>query len=274
MIRLVSRVVAAATMATAALVALPATAHAANGCSGDPYNVNILTSPVRVDVVAAVPSVNYGWARVCVGNHGDVAYQEFGLVAHPYGWLGPAACNLWGAPDQYTGVGTGDVTSVAGFTFFGGVGVATAPQLCLGDAGHYSISLPVTICSNLCVSNGPRETGVVVGSFSVTGGPGGTTGAGVHLNGVWLVLDGITIPIATPYASAGVGTGAVSAPTGSPIVCGPLNLVCVPGSAGIYYNGGPFAAIDVMMLGYIPVAIPGGAQCFRLFTIAPVGPAC
>lgn len=272
MIRLVSKAVVTATLAAAALVAAPGAAHAANGCTSDPHNVHVLSSPVTVDVVLPHGNVVYDWARVCVGVPGGVAYEEFGVVVHPFGPFGPAACN---APDNYTGTGVGDVVNVLGFGAGGGVGVAVAPEICVNSGGAYTISLPVTICSGICVTNGLGDTGVIVGTFGLAPAPAGTTGAGFQLYGTWLVVNGGLVPIGpSQYVGAGVGSGGVGAPTGGSIACGPLSLVCVPGSAGIYYNGGPFAVLGLSVLGTIPVAVPGGARCVPLFTVAPAAPAC
>ncbi|HEV2890521.1 MAG TPA: hypothetical protein VGX28_09105 [Frankiaceae bacterium] len=272
MIRLVSKAAVAASLAAAALVALPATARAANGCTGDPYNVHVLSTPVTVDVVPPHGNVVYDWARVCVGVPGGIAYEEYGVVVHPFGPFGPAACS---APDNYTGLATGVITSVLGFGAGGGIGVSVSPQVCF-DAGTrtFTVALPVLICSQVCVGSGLGTTGVIVGSFGLTGGPAGSTGAGVQLVGTGLLVNGTLVPIGpTPFVGGGVGGGGVAPAVGPVIACGPLNLVCVPGSAGIYYNGGAFLVLAVPVLGTVPVGL-GAPQCVPVFTVAPAPRAC
>ena len=99
-----------------------------------------------------------------------------------------------------------------------------------------------------------------------------TAAPGVVLYESGLLVNGTYVPIGpSPYlaADAGVGGGSVGPITGGQEVCGPLGLVCVPGSAGIYYNGGPFAAISVSVLGTTYVTVPGGSQCVLLYSVGP-----
>lgn len=105
-----------------------------------------------------------------------------------------------------------------------------------------------------------------------TGAPGGTTGAGLQLYGTELWVAGNRFPIGPDVFSAGAGSPTVTPETNGTVACGPLNLVCVPGYAGIYYNGADVLVVSV--LGLAPAYVtPLGRGCSQVFNVNSGPPA-
>lgn len=233
-----------------------------------PCDTTILASPVQISVGITNWAPNYVAARVCVGTNG-VAYQEWEVRVHPFGTTGAAACSL--SPENFTGVGTNLDSAPGQIGVTGHVGAGVAPRVCDNGNGTYSVTMPVWLCVGAAcpvateLASGPN--GVVVGTVTVTSGPSGTTGAGLALARTDLWVNGIQVPIGPEAFAAGVGNAAVDPRTGGTPICGPLNLVCVPGSSGVYYNGGDVLAVTMPVLGTTRIALPIGAQCVPVFTI-------
>jgi hypothetical protein len=273
-----------AAVAVAALTSLGAPAHAVatpTECDQQPVHQTLLTSPVIVQIGVAAAPPTWDHVSVCVGTNGGaadgLAYQVFGVSVHPFGSLGPAACNAGGVPDQYTGIGLGTSTYGGPGANEGG-GVSTSPQVCANGDGTYTIALPVLLCVGPCELNTGQtvgKTGLVVGTFGPAPAPPGTTGAGLAVYGFSLYADGIPVNFGpSQYDAVGVDPGAITPRTGTAVACGPLNLVCVPGAAGLYYDGGPILGVALTGVGTTYVTVPGGPRCLPVFQVAPSAPAC
>ncbi len=236
--------------------------------------MTLLSDPVIVRAGLGNTGTDAG-AVVCVGTAGPaggMVYQGFGVGVHPFGPGSPGFCGT----ASYTAVGTEWQNAPGTVGAGGSTWTGTWPSVCSHPDGTYSVHVPVTFCVGAaCVASpvsGVGKTGVIVGTFTPhTTGPGGTTGAGYSLYGNWLMVDGQWISIGPSHYNA-VGVVApdpsdFSVPPGEPVVCGPLNLVCVPGSAGIGYAGGDVLGVAVAGLGtsYYQ-GVPLGGGCYPLFT--------
>lgn len=240
-----------------------ATIPSPTDCEAEPNHATLLTSPLLVQYGYRTGDKAFVEGRVCVATTGSlsgVAYQAVGVAGQPFGTPGPLTCPYSG--NQYTGYGVGGSSSGNGFT--GGVGVATAPQLCnLGD-GTYQLIVPFVVCSGgTCPVDSTEnifKTGVVIGTFGTTPPPTGTsTGAGIYQAGVEIWIDGVRVPLDAPGAAAGANTGAIT-----PAVSTTGGTICVVGAcvpaASLAYNGQSLAAVSVLGV-TAPVVIPGGQQC-------------
>jgi hypothetical protein len=228
------------------------------------YNT-LLTSPLLIEV---------GWrtgppgprAVVCVGTTGaplsGVSYQEV-LVEGQAPGPGPAlACDGSGYTGGHAAGG------FSGIGFGGGVGYGTAPSLCPQGDGTYTLAVPIIVCvGGACPENSTQnvyKTGAVVGTFSTTPPPPGTsTGAGLQLTSVTLWVDNVKIPLASAGGALGVNSGAVAPATssgGGIPVCVAGTCVAVPPSASLSYTGQSLVTVSALGVSE-PVYIPGGQQC-------------
>jgi hypothetical protein len=249
------------------------------GCEAQPTHYTLLTTPLLVQVGAQTGPGAFDRAVVCVGTNGGstngIAYQEVGVQGQPDGPGPILACD----GSSYTGYGAGGYGSGLGFT--GGAGFGTWPQLCnLGD-GTYQVTVPLLICvGGACPTNTAEtiyKTGAVVGTLTPLGAPcSGCIGGGYQLSSVTVWVDNIPIPLMSVGGAAGVDAGAVRAATaGGSTVC-VLGLSCrvVPGSAGVYYDGGAIVTVTALGLPPVNVTVPGGPRCVPLFQISPAPPPC
>ena len=259
--RRVLSAVAACLAATTAVVVGGAAPASAAAC-----DTPVLASPVHVSFGITNWTPNYVDTRVCVGA-GGIAYQEWEVRVHPYGSPGAGACST--DPENYTGAGTNLVAVPNQLGVSGHVGTGTSPRVCDNGNGTFNVVLPVGLCVGVAcpVSHevGTGTTGLVVGTVG-TGAPGGTTGGGVQLHGTELWVAGNRFPIGPDVVAAGVGNASGGVGTAGTVVCGPLDLVCVPGSAGVYYNGGSILGVSVLGLGTTYVQ-PLGYTCVPVFTV-------
>lgn len=242
---------------------------------------NLLPSPLLLEVGANAASPTW-WdeATLCIGTAGGstdgAVYEEVDVAVHPYGTRGPAACNPGGDPNEYTGAHVFGSTSPGSNGASAEVGIWTAPQVCANGDGTYTVTVPVKVCSGACVTEGVPvgRTGLVVGTVKPEYSTGGG-GASVTLTvvGTYLYVDGIQITFGPSRSDNVTVAPSNVTPQGAPLVCGPAG-VCVPGSLGLRYGGGPvLGSVTVTGVGTFAPGLPLGVPCTVIYS-TPGNPPC
>ncbi|MDQ1699710.1 MAG: hypothetical protein QOG34_1573 [Frankiaceae bacterium] len=132
-----------------------------------------------------------------------------------------------------------------------------------GGGGTVTLAIPL----HLCLTTGPvpaggcfgaaptvGSTGVVVGTFAVMPPPAGySTGGGLTLTGVSVIVNGTSVPLlGGASAQVGANPAVVGAGVGPGTIPICLLSVCAP---GLWVGEQPISAAAIVVDG-IPVAIP------------------
>ncbi|HEU0130921.1 MAG TPA: hypothetical protein VFQ85_08025 [Mycobacteriales bacterium] len=250
---------------------------ASQNCANDGNDVPILTAPVTLGIEAGALTSHALPTNVMVcfstSSWGYPGSELTGGAVAAY--VGLPGTTAYGTDCGWDG-NSGQIVTVACGTR---VSPAAAFTPGAGGGGTLTVSVPLAFClgtsltgPSVCGSGAPTvgATGVVVGTFGVTGPPPGySTGIGLTLTGLTVVVGGVTLPLNDATTQAGANPNVVGANTGAGLpFCAPLaGCFTLPLSAWVGTQ--PISAAGLVVAG-IPVPLPAiASQCLSFGMTCP-----